>query len=118
VTGSTKLFQRAGSPLIQGHSRYARAFWADWARACVLGLVVAYGYLAVTTLIDPARPNLTSVDVLLGWLLQPLPGLLAMLPTTAATVWIIRRLGSTRAWIAGGILGGIVAIVVMGYAWR
>ena len=38
MSGPTKLYQRAGSPLIHGRSRYERPFWTQWALACLTGM--------------------------------------------------------------------------------
>ncbi len=112
MAGSTKLFQRAGSPLIQGRSRYERSFWADWSVACLVGAAGVYAFLAVLTLLDPTRPHVTSFGALLRWLLLPATGLAAMLPASAVGVWLARLLGWRGAWVAGALVG-VLAVILL-----
>lgn len=43
MSGSTKLFQRPGSPLIQGHSKAERSFLKEWTIGLVVCCVIAFG---------------------------------------------------------------------------
>ena len=118
MAGSTKLFQRAGSPLIQGRSRNERSFWFEWALACLASAVGLYTFLGVTTLLDPTRPYLASAEALMLWLALPAAGLGAMLPAAALGSWLGRLMGWRGAWVFGALVGAVVGIVVMVYAWR
>ncbi len=119
MAGSTKLFQRAGSPLIQGRSRHDRTFLLDWVLACIASVAALFILLASSVLLDPTLPGYevspAAILVLIG---LPLPGIAAALPTCALAVWVGRGLGWRRAWIGGAILGTIVGVFVMVYAWR
>lgn len=113
MAGSTRLFQQAGSPLIQGRSRHERSFLLDWAVACLIAGIAIYGFHAAATLFGGTRPDPSSLDASLQWLVAPVLGLAAMLPTCAFAVWVGRRLGWREAWIGGAVLGGLVGIIVL-----
>lgn len=70
MSRSTKLFQRPGSPLIQGHSKAERSFLGEWALGLVVCCVAAFAvfiYLGLDPesafgtrdLIEAARSTLT-----------------------------------------------------------
>ena len=115
MSGPTKLYQRAGSPLIHGRSRYTRSFWTQWALACLPAALVMYAVLAAATLLDPARPSLSSADAVLRWLALPAGGVVAMVPACALGVGVARAMGWHHEWLVGAVLGSIVGVGVMFY---
>ena len=121
MPGQTKLYQRAGSPLIQGHSRYTRPFWTEWALACLPAALAIYAALGVATLVGWSGADidaLDSVSSIVSWLARPAAGIAAMLPSCALGVALARRMGWRRAWLAGAALGAVVGIAVMVYSWN
>lgn len=121
MSGQTKLFQRAGSPLIQGHSRYERPFWTEWALACLPAALSIYAALGLATLVGWSGTDVAALDSassILSWLARPAAGIAAMLPSCALGVALARRMGWRRAWLAGASVGAAVGIAVMLYSWN
>ena len=120
MSGQTKLYQRAGSPLIQGHSRYTRPFWTEWALACLPAALTIYAALGVATLVGWSGAGvgtLNSASSILSWLARPAAGIAAMLPSCALGVALARRMGWRKAWLVGAAFGAVVGIAVMAYTW-
>lgn len=113
MAGRTKLYQRAGSPLIHGHSRYERPGWIDWAIAYALCLVVLYAMHTVATLTDSSRTSFASLSAVLTWLVAPGRGLIAAAVGAALGVWPARSFGSRGAWLAGAVLGTLFSVTAM-----
>lgn len=100
---STRLWQSAGSPLIQGRSRGARGFWVDWLSGAVVGS--AFGYaLALAFLLVVGVDTPTAVRA--AWL----PVGIIALPASAAGVLLARMMGWRRSWRAGAALAAVLAI--------
>ncbi|MDP2181403.1 MAG: hypothetical protein Q8K99_02400 [Actinomycetota bacterium] len=110
---STRLFQRTGSPLIQGSSKSVRPWWqalAGSAAAGVFGPLPVWWYVAVS---DGRTLPGAALDALQTWF-ERSPGVLlgsligAVLGVALASSW-----GARRRWIPGvvlavaGSLGGI-----------
>ena len=117
MSGPTKLYQRAGSPLIHGRSRYERAFVRDWFLSGIAALVALYAIYGTATLFQPEGVRVDSLEAMLGWVSPMLPGLVGLVPGSALGAWVARVFGWRHAWIAGGIVGtaaGIAAIILWG----
>jgi hypothetical protein len=117
VAGRTRLYQRAGSPLIHGRSRFERPGWVDWVVAYAISVVALYAAHAISTLLDPTRTSLNSPTALLQWVASPAPGVVGALPGAALGVWLARTLGSRGAWLVGAVCGTLLGVLAM-LAWR
>ena len=117
MAGRTRLFQRAGSPLIQGRSRYERPVWVDWVVAYAVTLVALYAAHTVSTLLDPSQRFLESPRAILVWVASLAPALVAALPGVAAGTWLARMLGWRGAWLAGAVCSTLFGVLAM-FAWR
>ncbi len=107
----TKLWQQAGSPIIQGRSRTEHQFWQDWLGA--MGLALAL-YMAVDAIVSPPPEPLTrALTTIAGSALACAQ--LAIVPTALGT-WISRTLRISRPWLLGGVLGALVAAGLM-WSW-
>lgn len=97
----TKLRQSAGSPLISGSSRYVRPFFHEWLRGWAVALVLGYA-----TMVAVMAFNDSGLETALRTVWMP------ALPASALGaligVWIARRMGWRRSWLAGGILGALL----------
>lgn len=116
--GRTQLFQKAGSPLIQGHSKMERPMFAEWIRAFAASLATAavlFLGVGVFTgdLFDGAWIEI-AVQTLRVTLLMFGPG-------AAIGAWIgvavARHFGSTQpwrsGWIPGVVAGGLTVWVAV-----
>ena len=112
MAGSTRLFQRAGSPLIQGHSRHARSFAVDRTEALISAVVGVYAALAAATLAGTSPAKLASVTDVAEWLLQGVGGLVVAAAGCALGVLVARGMGWRRAWLAGALLGAAAGVIV------
>ena len=117
MPGQTKLYQRAGSPLIMGHSRYERSAWVEWFVACVLSILGLLVVHAVATLLDPTRPYLRSFSDLVDWLWAIAPAMLTAVAVSGAIVWYGHRSGWRRTWVVGAWVGAVAGLVVMLLEW-
>jgi hypothetical protein len=117
VASRTKLYQRAGSPLIHGRSRYERRFGSDWAAGALAGLVALYAIYGTATLFDPAGARIGSTAGLVRWFTPMIPAVLGMIPGAALGVWVARLLGWRLAWLAGAVVGTVTGLAVLS-AWR
>lgn len=102
----TKLWQQAGSPIIQGRSRTTKPFWGDVVRALVLcaALTAAYA-VAVPSSVEPFW-----LDRLVA-LVAPLM-LFGVLPSIAV-VWLSRSLRAGTPWLVGGVVSALVTIIAV-----
>jgi len=106
---STRLYQRAQSPLIQGQSKRERPWWQPvlGAFAASLGLVFAVWWLiAVFQGVPPVEAVIVLFVDSLAILLRTAPGALV---GSVAGVVVARAWGSRRPWIPGAVLGGVLA---------
>lgn len=109
MAGSTRLYQRAQSPLIQGQSKRERPPWQAVIIACFvsLGLVfIVWWLLNVFQGVPPAEAVVVFVSGSPGIVLRTLPG--ATLGSIAGVAGA-RAWGSRRPWIAGAVLGTVLA---------
>jgi hypothetical protein len=113
VAGSTKLFQRAGSPLIQGRSRYARSFWVQWAGGVVPSGLLVYAALAGVTFSENGAASFSSMAASGAWLLRGVGGLGGAALGSALGAGVARGMGWRRAWVAGAIVGAVAGVLVM-----
>lgn len=112
--GRTRLFQRPGSPLIQGQSRMERPFSADWIAALVAALVLATIVVVMWGtwaggLFDSGFPRgvLSTARIVLAMFG---PG--AFLGA-ALGVWTAKHFGAFHPSYAGtivGVIGGIITL--------
>lgn len=114
----TKLFQRAGSPLIQGRSRRERPFWTEW----LGGTMVALGVWALASLVWGLLDTGTFSGALSGALdvaeESVLGALVAGAVGSAIGVFAGRAWGLVKPWVAGAIVGGILGFGASAYlAW-
>jgi len=106
----TKLWQEAGSPVIQGQSRYRRPFLNVWVRSALLASATLIGLL-VALLVFPgtmALPFFDSIPLALTAFVYSLPGIAAgsLLGTAFG-----RAIGSRKAWYFGGLVGLILGVI-------
>jgi hypothetical protein len=113
VAGQTKLYQRAGSPLIMGHSRFERSPWVEWFVASLAAVVGLLAVHAIATLLDPERPYLGSFADVASWLYDVAPGIVASVVVAGIAVWFGHRSGWRRAWVAAGLIGAAGGVAVM-----
>jgi hypothetical protein len=117
VASRTRLYQRAGSPLIHGRSRHERRFVSDWALGALVALIALYAIHGTATLFDPSGARIGSAAGLVRWLTPMLPAVLGMIPGAALGVWIARLLGWRLAWLAGAVVGIVIGMAVL-IVWR
>lgn len=115
--GRTQLFQKAGSPLIQGHSRMERPIFADWIWAFAASMGSAFIVFAIL--------GFYSDKMQAGWVDTALEVLrltvLIFAPGAAVGSWLgivsARHYGSIHpwraGWVTGVVFGGIVTWIVM-----
>lgn len=113
MPGRTRLYQRAGSPLIHGHSRLERAVLADQVVAYGVSLGVLYLLHGAVTLLEPEGLSFESTAAFSTWLGQPVLGVVAALPTAVVGTWIARAFGWRNPWIPGAALASVVAVAVV-----
>ncbi len=107
--GSTRLYQRARSPLIQGQSKRERPLWKTVMLASFASIGVVFVLWWLIAVVQGAPP-LASVVVFLidspGILVRTVPG--AVVGSVAGVIGA-RAWGSSRPWVAGAVLGTILA---------
>jgi len=117
VSRSTKLFQEAGSPLIQGHSKMERSLAGEWAIGFALSLLGglvglwAWTQIALGGLEVPATGDV--VALVRGTLVLFGPGALA---GSVIGAGVGRGFGWRRYWRAGavgGVLGGAITVLAL-----
>ncbi|TDB39791.1 MAG: hypothetical protein D9V44_02250 [Actinobacteria bacterium] len=105
----TRLYQRARSPLIQGHSKRERPLWQPLAASVSVALVAPLFLWWLITMIAGAQPAealaLLGSDIV-ALLLPMMPG--AILGAVAGVLGA-RSWGSRRPWLPGAILGAVLA---------
>ena len=106
----TKLWQEAGSPVIQGQSRYRRPFANVWLLSALLASATLVG-LVVVLLVFPgsmALPFFSSISVAMTAFVYSLPGIAAgsFLGTAFG-----RAIGSRKSWYFGGLVGLILGFI-------
>lgn len=109
----TKLWQEAGSPVIQGRSRYKRPFLNVWVQSALLASATLIGVL-VAYLVVPGNGSLTltaALPLALTAFVYGLPGVaVGSLVGTAFG----RAIGSRRAWFIGGLIGLVLGMASLG----
>jgi len=109
----TKLWQEAGSPVIQGQSRYRRPFLNVWVRSALLASATLLG-VTIALLVFPgeqAAPLALAVPIALTALVYALPGIAggSLIGTAFGRV-----IGSRKAEYFGGLTGLILGLVSLG----
>ncbi len=117
MSRSTKLFQRPGSPLIQGHSKAERTFWGEWSLGFVVCCVVAFGIFVYRGL-DPQSAFGASdlVSAARSTVLLFAPGAAV---GAAIGVPVARGFGWRRQWQSVAVFGlalGAVSAWLLGMA--
>jgi len=116
--GRTKLFQEPGSPLIQGHSRSRRKFFQEWIFAVFAGIAAIVLLSVAERLIS--NGGAATFGVTLGLAFDQLVSdgmiLLAASGFAAAGVWLARRMGWWRPWIAGAVVSFAAFVIITGIA--
>ncbi len=106
----TKLFQQAGSPLIQGLSRTRRPLWQEWLIAVVVSAPLTTALLAAL-LRAPSVPPGSFVAVAVFWATF---GLLVVVPAGCVVGGFVTALavgyGARRAWLAGASAATVVTV--------
>lgn len=117
AVGSTRLFQRTGSPLIQGSSRSVRPWWHAVSGALVAGVtlpLIVWWYASVSKGLTLGG----AVFDALGTWVEHSPGIVpgtvvgAVIGVVVAGAW-----GARRRWIAGATLaiaGSFAGVWLMG----
>ncbi len=106
---STRLYQRAQSPLIQGQSKRERPWWQPVLVAFFASLGSLFGVwwlLAVFQGVPPAEAVVVLFADAVAILIRTVPGALI---GSVAGVSVARGWGSRRPWIAGTVLGCVLA---------
>lgn len=104
----TKLWQAAGSPLIQGRSRYERPFGPDLLSALAVGLLA--GVLADAAMPWPAHP----LAALAGAVHRTGPQIvIGVAIASAAAVSLSRVARAGRPWVVGAAAGSVVALGIV-----
>ncbi len=116
MSGRTRLFQAAGSPLIQGHSRYERRFWTQWLLACLVAVPGVYLVHGLMTVLRSPQTPFDSFDSIATWLADPAIPLAATLGASAVAVWLARFMGWPRPWLYGGLIAWAIGAAVLVFA--
>ena len=112
MSGKTKLYQRTGSPLIQGNSRRDTSTWSVWLRGVAIGLGISWIVgLLFLLYIDPlpgstVRESLVPAGV--GVIVYGLPGLL--IGSWLGTV-VARGMGWRRPALAAGVVAAVIVLI-------
>lgn len=112
---STRLYQRAQSPLIQGLSKRQRPWWQPVLGAFAVSLASVFGIWWLLALAQGTSP-LAAVGIFVFEspfvLLRILPGTLvgAVVGVAGARGW-----GSSRPWIVGAVLGLVLGGATLAY---
>lgn len=109
----TKLWQEAGSPVIQGQSRYRRPFLNVWLRSALLASATLIGVL-IALLAVPGEQAVSlalAVSTALTAYVYGLPGI--AVGSLSGTVFG-RVIGSRRAEYFGGLAGLLLGLVSLG----
>ncbi len=108
----TKLWQAAGSPIIQGRSRNERAYWREAVPAVVLAAVLGAVGDAILS---------SSLVFTLSGLLGFTRGVLLAAAVAALPCLLVVGLGRVMGWprvsVLAGILGGAIAVGVLATGW-
>jgi len=112
MTGRTKLYQKSGSPLIEGDSKIVRPFWSVWLSGVVLGFVIAVVVVILLQwfVLDPGTP-LSFGDVVVGsvvWV--AMFGSIGLLLGSAFGTWLAHNMGWHRTSLGAGIVGALLAL--------
>jgi hypothetical protein len=113
MSGRTKLYQQAGSPLIQGDSKIVRPFWRVWLGAVAIGFLITWMVsVLVQWFVLEGGDALSFADAALGALFWAgvigLPGLLI---GAAIGAWLAKNMGWHRTSVSAGIVAAVFAFV-------
>ena len=99
----TKLWQAAGSPIIQGRSRRQRPAWQQWAPAWIVSAVAVAGLLFAAPAFSGGSPYAAASDII-GALVGAVIG-----------VEVTRAMGWRFPLVWGAIIGiaGAVALIAL-----
>lgn len=101
----TKLWQAAGSPIIQGRSRTDRSFLAVWIPSAIAALCLIVMYEAVI-----AWPGALSMGWLGGVARAVAPKAVLSLVPTALIAWLGRQMRWDRTPLKAGFAGAAIVV--------
>lgn len=107
----TRLFQAAGSPLIQGRSKTRRPVWQEIAQCLVLTVVAMVAYRVAAVAVFTDAPNSEVFAQIQPAALLAL-GVGAVVGT--AVVVVARSMGGNRAWLAGAASSVLLCVIIWG----
>ncbi len=103
MTRSTKLYQKPGSPLIQGHSKTERSFVGEWVRGLLVCCVVAFVVYIYLELDPQVAFGMTSIsNAVANTFTRFVPGAII---GTLVGVPVGRGFGWRQQWQAAAVLG-------------
>ncbi len=120
MAGKTKLYQRTGSPLIQGSSKRAVPFWKVWLRGGLYGLALGWVAMFVSLTLNAggSGPGYVenAVNAAIAMLTAGLPGL--VLGSWFATA-LARGMGWRRTPVIAGVVSALLALasIYVAYYW-
>jgi hypothetical protein len=115
MAGRTRLFQAAGSPLIQGHSRNARSFLSDWVASSLVGCGAVMLVLLGVTFGGPSITSLAHLSFAGRWFPDSLVPLGVVWLACAVVVGVGKGMGWARLRLLGaavGIVAGLAAALL------
>lgn len=101
----TRLWQAAGSPLIQGHTRRRAPFWPDLVAAVAASGVIA----AMYDWVAGAQESTSMVGVASAFGL----GVAAAAVPAAVALWVARSAGAARPRMIAGVAGSIAGVLAV-----
>jgi hypothetical protein len=109
MSGRTKLYQRTGSPLIQGDSKRDVPARRVWLSGFMGGLLIAWLAMFVYYAVDPSAPDQSlagvAVDALIAVAIAGLPGALI-------GAWLGTSLARGMGWSRPGAVSMVLACVL------
>ncbi|MCE5203504.1 MAG: hypothetical protein ABFC80_06615 [Coriobacteriales bacterium] len=109
---TTRLYQQARSPLIQGRSKKARPWGADVARGVVVALPVTFAYSLVLHTGSGLALDVAASRVAADAIPLAVMGLGGGFVGAAIGVSVARAWGSQRAWAAGIACAVVMTVIV------
>jgi hypothetical protein len=112
MSGRTKLYQRTGSPLIQGDSKRDVPAWRVWLAGVIGGLVIAWVAMFLFYTLDASAPDrsflVVAADALVPVAIAGTPG--ALLGAWLGT-GLARGMGWSRQWAVSMAVAGLLSLV-------